>query len=271
MPSLVPLPRLSANGESRHPGAKQPMHDGARPGEERLTQAPVAGLLPPMDDSNTPSQPATTKPGSDEPGFDEAAPGRRKATRRIIVLVALINGAFFFVEAAIALRIGSVSLFADSVDFLEDASINLLILLALGLGVLWRRRVALLLAAIILVPGLAALWTAVGKIMNPSAPDALVLTLTGLAAFAVNGLCVLLLKGVRDGGGALTLAAFLSARNDLVSNAAIIAAGIATGLTGSMLPDLVVGLLIVWINADAAWDVYQAAKRDGVSGRAPEP
>ena len=56
--------------------------------------------------------------------------------RRIVALVALLNLGYFGIEFAVALRIGSVSLFADSVDFLEDASVNLLILLAaLGCGI----------------------------------------------------------------------------------------------------------------------------------------
>ena len=52
----------------------------------------------------------------------------RRATRT----VALLNLSYFAVEFAVALSIGSVALFADSVDFLEDSSVNLLILLALG-------------------------------------------------------------------------------------------------------------------------------------------
>lgn len=42
--------------------------------------------------------------------------------RRIVLIVALLNLAYFAVEFTVALTIGSVSLFADSVDFLEDAS-----------------------------------------------------------------------------------------------------------------------------------------------------
>ncbi len=41
--------------------------------------------------------------------------------------VAFLNLAYFGIEFAVALHIGSVSLFADSVNFLEDALINLLI------------------------------------------------------------------------------------------------------------------------------------------------
>lgn len=70
-------------------------------------------------------------------------------------LVALLNLAFFGVEFAVALHIGSVSLFADSVDFLEDASLNFLILFALAWSIRTRARVGMMLALILLVPGLA--------------------------------------------------------------------------------------------------------------------
>ena len=74
--------------------------------------------------------------------------------------MALLNLAYFGVEFAVALAIGSVSLFADSVDFLEDTSVNLLILLALGWTMRARARVGMALAVLLLVPGLATLWTA---------------------------------------------------------------------------------------------------------------
>ena len=54
--------------------------------------------------------------------------GLRSAVR----LVAILNLAYFGIEFAVAGAIGSVSLFADSIDFLEDASVNFLILVALG-------------------------------------------------------------------------------------------------------------------------------------------
>ena len=54
----------------------------------------------------------------------------------VVARVALLNLAYFGVEFSVALAIGSVSLFADSIDFLEDTSINFLILLALG----WNAR-----------------------------------------------------------------------------------------------------------------------------------
>ena len=78
--------------------------------------------------------------------------------RQTVLLVALLNLAYFGVEFAVALTIGSVSLFADSVDFLEDASLNLLIATALGWTALNRARLGMALAPILLVPALATLW-----------------------------------------------------------------------------------------------------------------
>src|SRR5687768_16468674 len=89
------------------------------------------------------------------------------ALRRTVAIVAFANLAYFGVEFAVALAIGSVALIADSVDFLEDASINLLILIALGWTARYRARVGMVLALILLVPSVAALLTAAAKLQAP--------------------------------------------------------------------------------------------------------
>lgn len=183
--------------------------------------------------------------------------------RRIVLIVALLNLAYFGIEFAVALAIGSVSLFADSIDFLEDASVNLLILLALGWSVRSRARVGMALALILLVPGLATLWTAWEKFNVPVPPQPNALTLAGLGALAVNLSCAYMLAAYRHRGGSLTKAAFLSARNDAFANIAIIVAGLVTALLWhSAWPDLIVGLGIAVMNADAAREVWEAAREE---------
>jgi Co/Zn/Cd efflux system component len=182
--------------------------------------------------------------------------------RRVVIIVALLNLAYFGVEFAIALAIGSVSLFADSIDFLEDASVNLLIAIALGWSATYRARLGMALAGILLIPGLATLWTAWGKFMAPMPPAPLPLTLAGLGALAINLSCAFMLARFRAHSGSLTRAAFLSARNDTVANVAIIAAGFVTAYTHSAWPDLVVGLGIAAMNADAAREVWRAAREE---------
>lgn len=182
--------------------------------------------------------------------------------RRAVRLVALLNLAYFGVEFAVALAIGSVSLFADSVDFLEDTSINFLILVALGWTARRRAKIGTLLAGIILILGLATLWTAWDKFMLPVAPEPIALSATGLGALVVNLTCALILTRFRHHSGSLTKAAFLSARNDAVANVAIIGAGLTTVYWLSAWPDLIVGLGIALMNAGAAREVWQAAREE---------
>jgi Co/Zn/Cd efflux system component len=184
------------------------------------------------------------------------------ALRRTVRWVAVLNLAYFFVELTVAQRIGSVALFADSIDFLEDASVNLLILVALGWSAQRRGAVGIVLAGILLVPGIATVWTAWDKFLQPIAPAPVPMSLTGLGALAVNLTCALLLARVRHVGGSLSRAAFLSARNDVLANVAIIAVGVVTLFWQSAWPDLLVGLAILLMNLDAARDVYSAARRE---------
>lgn len=184
------------------------------------------------------------------------------ALRRVVAIVAALNLAYFGIEFAVALAIGSVSLFADSVDFLEDTSVNILILMALGWSLRARARTGMLLAGILMVPALATLWAIWSKFNAPVPPEALSLTVTGLGALAVNLTCAFLLARFRHHSGSLTKAAFLSARNDALANVAIIVAGILTAYTLSIWPDLIVGIGIAAMNADAAREVWEAAREE---------
>lgn len=182
--------------------------------------------------------------------------------RRVILFVALANLAYFSVEFAVALRIGSVSLFADSVDFLEDASVNFLILLALGWSVKARSRLGMVLAGMLLWPALATLWMAWQKFTVLTPPEPLALSLTGGGALLVNFVCALMLVRYRHHGGSLTKAAFYSARNDAFANIGIIAAGFLTLALHSAWPDILVGLAIAAVNIGAAKEVWEAARKE---------
>ena len=193
---------------------------------------------------------------------DGASRGHSDAVRRVVILVAALNLIYFGVEFAVALAIGSVSLFADGIDFLEDASVSFLIAVALSWSAARRARVGMVLAGILLVPALAAVWAAVTKLASPVPPDPVPLTVTGVGALVVNLSCALMLVRIRAHAGRLTRAAFLSARNDVAANMAIIVAGVVTAPTHSVWPDLLVGLGIVLMNAGAAREVWLTARAE---------
>lgn len=199
---------------------------------------------------------------SNKPQNPAADVATNAALRLTVRNVAVLNLSYFGIEFAVALAIGSVSLFADSVDFLEDGAINLLILAGLGFTIAQRAKLGMVLAAIILVPSLATLWTAWQNFTNGLVPDAIPITVTGAGALVVNSICAWLLAPFRAAGGSLTRAAYLSARNDVAANIAIIVAGLLTSVTHSHWPDLVVGLGIAALNAGAAHEVYEAAREE---------
>lgn len=180
--------------------------------------------------------------------------------RRAVLIVAFLNLAYFGIEFAVALAIGSVSLFADSADFFEDAAVNFLIVAALGWSAVRRAQVGMLLSAVLLAPALAFLWTLWQKFNAPVPPEAIPLTLTGLGALAINLVSAFLLTSYRHHSGSLAKAAFLSARNDALANVAIILAGIVTLYLHSIWPDVIVGFGIAIMNLDAAHAVWTAAR-----------
>ena len=182
--------------------------------------------------------------------------------RPVVCRVAWLNFGYFLVEVVVGLTIGSVALLADGLDFLEDASVNFLILLALGWSMAARARLGMALSALMLAPAIATVWMLIVKIGHPIPPGPLDLTLTGLGALAVNFACALMLARHRATGGSLARAAFLSARNDVLANIAIIVAGLATAVSASGWFDIIVGAGIGLLNLDAAREVWQAARAE---------
>jgi Co/Zn/Cd efflux system component len=134
--------------------------------------------------------------------------------RTAVLVVALLNLGYFGIEFAVALNIRSVSLFADSVDFLEDTSVNLLIFFALAWSGKTRARIGMAMAAILLVPALAFLWSLWGKLADPVPPEPFALSVTGLGALVIMTGCAVQVARVRGDGGCVAKAAVRSARTD---------------------------------------------------------
>jgi Co/Zn/Cd efflux system component len=205
------------------------------------------------------------QPGPVEPHPEQLDAGR---LRRVVLTVAILNLAYFFVEFAVALAAGSVSLLADSVDFLEDTAINLLIFTALGWPLARRAALGKAMALIILGPAAVAGWEAVQRFSEPVAPAVVPVVLASLGAIAVNGTSAWLLAGVRHRGGSLSRAAFLSARNDVLVNVAIIVMAVVTLWTASGWPDLILGCGIIALALHAAYEVWEVSEEERLAAKA---
>ncbi|MAI60485.1 MAG: cobalt transporter [Rickettsiales bacterium] len=184
------------------------------------------------------------------------------SVRGTLIIVALLNLAYFFIELFAAIKINSVSLFADSIDFLEDTFVNLLILFSFLISSTLRPKLSKILVIVILLPGLTALWAAWEQIVRPLPPEAFKLTLVGFGALLTNITCTIILMKFRKNNKSITKAAFLSARSDLFSNFTIIIAGLIIMIHPSIWPDLIAAVLIFSINFDAAYKVYKIANTE---------
>lgn len=203
---------------------------------------------------------------SEQPATSHQVDARR--LRRTVLIVAILNLSYFFVEFSVALAAGSVSLLADSVDFLEDTSINLLIFIALGWQLAKRAAMGKAMALIILGPAAIAGWEAIQRFSDPVAPDVLPVVLASVGAIAVNGTSAWLLVAMRHHGGSLSSAAFLSARNDVLVNLAIIAMALITLWTTSGWPDLILGCFIILLALHAAYEVWEASEEERLAAKA---
>ncbi len=184
------------------------------------------------------------------------------SVRGTLIIVALLNLAYFFIELFAAIKINSVSLFADSIDFLEDTFVNLLILFSFLISSTLRPKLGKILVIVILLPGLTALWAAWEQLVRPLPPEAFKLTLVGFGALLTNITCTIILMKFKKNNKSLIKAACLSARNDVLANLIVIAAGIIIITYPSIWPDLIAGLIIFLINFYTAYKVYQLANSE---------
>jgi len=206
--------------------------------------------------------------GPNPPPVTGAAQPDAGRLRRVVLVVACLNLGYFFVEFLVALSAGSVALLADSVDFLEDTAVNLLIFVALGWPLVRRAVMGKVMALVILGPAALAGWEAIQRFSAPSAPRIIPLVLASLGAIVVNGTSAWLLSSVRHHGGSLSRAAFLSARNDVLVNVAIIAMGGVTALTASGWPDLILGCFIILLAVRAANEVWTVSEEERLAAKA---
>ena len=184
------------------------------------------------------------------------------ALKPIVLRVAALNLSYFGIEFYFAHRYNSVALFSDSLDFLEDASVNLLIFLAFSLAVMWRKRLSYLFAFLLLLPAIGFFWNGIAKLSEPVAPEGTGMSVVGFGALVINLYCAIILNKFKEIKGGLAKAAYFSARNDAVSNILIIVAGLLTLVWISPVPDLIVGAVIFFMNADSARDILNAARAE---------
>lgn len=192
-------------------------------------------------------------------GHERAEEAARSPVYRRILWVALaVNLAMFVVEVGAGLAAQSVSLMADSLDFLGDAANYGLSLFVLGMAVHLRARASLVKAASMAAFGLWVAYVTIGHALAGTVPAAPVMGVVGTLAFVANLGVAAMLYRWRSGDSNMR-SVWLCTRNDAIGNLAVLAAAAGVFGSGSGWPDYVVAAIMSGLALVGAFQVARAA------------
>lgn len=181
--------------------------------------------------------------------------------RKVLWAALLINFAMFGVELASSLAAGSVSLLADSADFLGDAANYAVSLFVLGMAMVWRSRAAyakgLVMGAFGVLVLVRALWFGLGE----QVPHAQTMGVVSILALAANGAVAAMLYAFRNGDANMR-SVWLCTRNDMIGNLAVMLAALGVFGTQAGWPDIVVASIMACLGLSAARDIVRQARAE---------
>lgn len=183
---------------------------------------------------------------------------RSRRYRRILWVALLVNLAMFVVEIGAGVKAGSVSLLADSLDFLGDSANYGISLWVLGMSLAIRARAAQFKAVTMLLFGLGVLGTALWHWWQGEVPSAPTMGVVGTLALLANLAVAVLLYAYREGDSNMR-SVWLCTRNDALGNLAVLGAALGVFGTGSAWPDLIVASIMALLAITAAVQVLRQA------------
>jgi Co/Zn/Cd efflux system component len=183
------------------------------------------------------------------------------AYRRALWIVVLLNVGMGVAEMVGGFLSSSQALKADALDFLGDAAITFLALLAIGRDLVWRARAALLQSAFLGLLGIGVLASTAYRVIVPQSPEAPLMGVFGLAALLVNLAAAAVLIPHRRGDANMR-AVWLFSRNDAIGNIAVIVAAGLVAWTRTPWPDLVVAAVIAGLFLQSSWAIFGDARND---------
>lgn len=190
-------------------------------------------------------------------GPDESLLGQKSLLGTLLA----INAVMFVVEVVSGVLGDSSSLLADSLDMLADATVYGLALAAVGRSVVEKARAALVTGVFQVALGLWVGWETVSRFLGRGDPLASIMMGVGLLALAANVTCFALLSRHRHGEIHLR-ASWVCSTNDVLANLGVILGGALVALTGSRLPDAIVGAVITALVLRGALRILREASRE---------
>lgn len=164
--------------------------------------------------------------------------------RKLLIIVLLINAALFVLELTTGLLARSLGLIADSLDMLADALVYGLSLYAVGKAVAQKKRVARMSGYFQLALAVFGVVEVLRRFFGAGdEPSFTLMIIISLIAFTGNVASLVVLQRAQSQDVHMR-ASWIFTTNDVLVNIGVIIAGVLVFLTGSKLPDLIVGAAV---------------------------
>jgi len=185
----------------------------------------------------------------------------REKQGSVLKWVLLINAVMFFVEFSFGVVSKSSALMADSLDMLGDAAVYAFSLYVLHKGAHWRARAGMAKGIVMALLGLGVLGQTIYRLSSGVLPTAETMGAIGLLALTANAICLFLLSKHKSDDINMK-STWICSRNDIISNVSVIVASLLVGVTGSGIPDWVVGFSIAALFLKSSVSVIREARAE---------
>lgn len=181
--------------------------------------------------------------------------------RRILWIALILNAVMFLTEIIAGSAAGSLSLFADALDFFGDACNYAVGLYLISRPLRLRAKFSLAKAAVMAGFGVIILLTALSRIFHHTPPSYEAMGIIGVLALFTN-VSVAFLLFSHKGGDSNRRSIWLCTRNDAIGNVLVMLAAVGVYYTGSAIPDLLVAGIMASLGLSAAWQVTKHARQE---------
>lgn len=185
----------------------------------------------------------------------------QKRQAKILWIILVINAVMFVVEFSGGIKAASLSLTGDSLDMLGDALVYGCSLYVIQKGKKAQARSAILKGGIMFLTAIAVFARAIYQLFAQTVPTVQLMGEIGILALLANLICFLLLIRHRNDNINMS-SVWLCSRNDIIANTSVLLTAGLVFLTGSFLPDFILGLLLTVVFVQSAGKVLQKARAE---------
>ena len=185
----------------------------------------------------------------------------QKRQAKILWIILIINAVMFVVEFSGGIKAASLSLTGDSLDMLGDALVYGCSLYVIQKGKKAQARSAILKGSIMFLTAIAVFARAIYQLFAQTVPAVSLMSEIGILALVANLVCFLLLIRHRNDNINMS-SVWLCSRNDIIANTSVLLTAGLVFLTGSFLPDFILGLLLTVVFAQSAGKVLLQARAE---------